>query len=190
MPRGDTKPPRAHFSEDEDAAALPPAEPQRLRFPCAAHQCPMVGAIFVGGPDAPGQCMFHAREPANDWPKITQALKDWECVTTAILRARRVLASQDASSDGALHQRTLKAEWEAMLPAVLGSGWKTRVEPRLLETLGEWTRRLEGFLHARVRERQKGEGVIDETAPTPFAAEVREKLRGGKGNAADAWGSE
>jgi hypothetical protein len=157
---------------DEDDA--PPIEqPKRLRYPCAAHQCPMPGTIFLG---ADGVCAWHAREPANDWPLITQAIRDWECVSRAINRARRVLTDPVTCTDGKAQREALEAEWQAIVPAVQGSGWKSRIQPKPGENLSEWARRMDMFLAARVKERQTG-GSVDETKPTPFAAEVLAGLR-------------
>lgn len=159
---------------------------KRMRYPCAAHQCPMAGVVFLGND---GVCGYHAREPGNDWPTITQALLDWRCVTVAINACRRVLADPLTCADGKAHRETLAREWEAMIPAVQGSGWKNRLEPQARTNLAGWVWLLECFLLARVKERQSGGGSIDETKPTAYAAEVRAGLRGApKGNAADNWG--
>lgn len=151
-------------------------QPKKLRYRCAAHQCPMPGTIFLGGHNTPGACAWHAREPANDWPTITQAILDWECISRAILRARRVLTDPLTCTDGKTQRETLEAEWRVIVPAVQGSGWKTRIEPKPGENLSVWARRMDVFLGARVKERQTGR-AIDETQPTPFAAEVLAGLR-------------
>lgn len=182
---------RTNFDDKAPDAPAQDAIVRRMRYPCAAHQCPMPGTIFLHGPDSGGVCAWHAREPENDWPKITRAIKDWECVHFAINRARRVLTSPLTCVDGKAQREALDAEWLAMLPAVQGSGWKQRLQPKQGENLAEWSRRLDLFLAARVHEAQRGGGAVDETKPTLFAAEVKAGLRDGKpkGNAADNWGT-
>ena len=177
------------FTGEAPAAAPADTTVRRMRYPCAAHQCPMPGTMFIeGSPN--GVCGFHGREPAHDWPTITQAILDWACVRIAIERGQRVLIDPLTCNDGKTQAATLKAEWEAMLPAVQGSGWKARLEPQARESLGDWVVRLRNFLAARVKERQQGStGVVDETKPTAFAAEVKAGLKDApKGNAADQWG--
>jgi hypothetical protein len=73
-----------------------------------------------------------------------------------------------------------------MLPAVSEGGWRERLEPQAGETIGDWGRRLEVFLGARVKGDMAGKEV-DETMPTPVVAEMRKELRAVplKGNAGE-----
>ena len=176
--------------DDDDAPALSAQDgPRRLRYPCAAHGCRLPGALFIGGD---GVCGWHAREAPNDWPKITRTLADWECAMQAINAARQCMTDADTCASPKLQDERMAAAWARMLPAVLGSGWHRRVEPKPGERFGDWGRRLEVFLGARVKE-ALGQGLaegsrIDEGEATPFVAEVRGGLRDGKrGNVADQW---
>lgn len=183
MARGDTQPPRRHFAED-DAGAPIDTGPKRLRYPCRADQCPMAGTVDHT-PSHPGICGYHYRETPSDWPRITQALLDWECVTRAINRARRVVTDPVLCCDGKAHAEALRDEWERLLPAVKGSGWHRRVEPQKGEHIGDWGRRLEVFMGARIKSALTGREV-DETKPTPFVEQARKELRGYTGgNAGD-----
>lgn len=182
------KPPD-HFSDDA-TAITPPSTPKRLRYPCAAHQCPMPGTMFLGGRDE-GVCGWHARENPADWSRITQAIHDWECVVRTINRCRRVMTDPATCADAKAQDAAKADAWATMQPAVAGSGWKNRVAPGERENLGDWGRRLEGFLGARVKGRIEG-SVADETKPTPVVATMHAALRDGppKGNAADGWAGE
>lgn len=155
-------------------------QPMRLRFECAAHSCPMPGSVFLGGP---GVCGWHARENPDDWPKITQAILDWRCVSRVINRARQVLTAPETCSSAKAQDDAMQALWTQLRADLNGSGgWESRLEPRMGpgrytgEGLSNWSRRLDQFLGARVRERIFG-GSVDERAPTQFAAEVTTELR-------------
>jgi len=175
MARGDTLPPaRKHFAED-DGGPIDTA-PKRLRYPCQANGCPMPGVVFLGGAED-GVCGWHLNENPSDWGRITDALQRWECVERAINRARRVLTAPDTCADPKSQDKAQAEIWAEMLPAVQGSGWKERLRPAEREHLGDWSRRLGVFLGARVKEALSGQGVIDETKPTAFVAEVRAGLR-------------
>lgn len=180
---------RTNFDDKAPDAPAQDTTVRRMRYPCAAHQCPMPGALYLGG-NSDGLCGWHAREPSGDWAKITQALRDWECVTLTVNAIRRAMTDPATCADPKAQRETMERLWAQMRPAVLG-GWTRRTEPQRLEHLGDWGRRLEAFLGARVKERQRGEGVVDETHPTPYVAEVRAGLRDTplKGNAADNWGT-
>ena len=56
----------------EDDLAGKPAQPERQKFVCVAHGCPMVGAIEV---DGQFWCGAHVHEPAEHWQAITQVLR-------------------------------------------------------------------------------------------------------------------
>lgn len=147
--------------------------PKPLRYPCVANGCPMPGVIFTGGP---GICGWHFGTSGEEFSRVTESLQRWECVTRAINAARRVVSTPATCADGKAHARVLRDEWAALAGAVHGTGWKRRVEPKPGEHVGDWGRRLEVFLGARIKSELTGR-EIDETLPTPFVAEVRAGLR-------------
>lgn len=156
---------------DEDD--VPQAASKPLRYPCVANGCPMPGTILVGGP---GICGWHLGTNGDEFSRVTESLQRWECVTRVINAARRVVSTPATCADGKAQAAVLRDEWAALAQAVHGTGWKIRVEPQPGETIGEWGRRLEVFLAARVKGDQTSR-EIDETLPTPFVAEVRAGLR-------------
>lgn len=177
MARGDTLPPaRKHFAEDDDGPV--DTAPKRLRYPCVANQCPMPGVIFLGGAED-GVCGWHARENGTDWGRITRAIRDWECVSKAILVLRRVMTHPDTCASPKDHDRVMREQAGLIATACEGSDWHPRTAPLPKELIGQWHHRLTLFLGARVKEAITGAapGSIDETKPTPFVAEVRAGLR-------------
>lgn len=162
--------------EDDEPQA---AAPQRKRYRCWAEQCPMPGTIFLGSLGSDGVCAWHYGSSGDEVKKITQAILDWDCVQLEINRGRRVLIAPDTLAGPAKQDAEFREAWARMLPAVMGSGWKPRLEPRPGEKLGEWVRRLERFLANRVKERlNPGHVIADDDAPTPTVADMRSRLRG------------
>jgi hypothetical protein len=134
----------------------------RKRYPCFAGGCPMPGSIFTGGTDSPGVCAWHYRVAPNDIPKVTQALRDWECVAYEVREARRVLTGEMATSPKAVEDAFAQA-WERLEPLagdyleLLKPGnirQRTGRELPFRETYSDWAKRLTEFLGARVVEVQ------------------------------------
>lgn len=167
-------PDRRHFAEDAPAAASE-APTRHMRYPCAAHQCPMPGTIFPGG-GRDGACAWHAMESPRHWPRITQAIVDWQCVQQAISRMQRVAIDPEICADVKAQEDAMAAEWLALFAAVQGAGWEPRLRPLKGETPSCWAYRLRLFLVARVKEyiAAKSPGSIDEAAPTPFVVQARQ----------------
>lgn len=125
--------------------------PKRLRYPCFATGCPMPGTIFTGTTDSPGTCAWHYGVLPTDIPKVTQRLLDWECVSLEINAARRVLTG-DKACDPKAQDDAMAEGWARLQPAMAAGGWSNELAPRDGERLGQWSRRLEAFLGARVVE--------------------------------------
>lgn len=177
MARGDTLPParRGHFDDNEDSSALVPTA-KRMSYSCWADGCPMPGAITLGADSA--VCAWHYGQGGDQIPKVTRAIRDWECVQSEINIGRRILTSAATLASPKAHDDALRDAWARMSPAVLGSGWKPRLEPRDLEKYGEWVRRLERFLSNRIKEALNPSLVIsDDGQPTPTVADMRSRLR-------------
>lgn len=136
------------FTDDEQPL---PDKPQRLRYPCFAEGCPMPGSIFSGPTDKPGSCAWHYAVQPSDIPKVTQRLNDWACVAAEVNAARRVLTGE-AASDPRAQEAALLVAWQRLAPQVEHSGWSGDLQPAHNERLGEWCRRLEWFVGARVVE--------------------------------------
>lgn len=148
---------------DDDAPIEQPKV--RKRYPCFADGCPMVGSIFpgagVGGTgETPGSCAWHYGVNPTDIPKVTQVLRDWQVVSFEINEARRTLTGELAADPKALEER-FAAAWDRLQPLV--PGWETQLAPGNIHTskgvdrgfregYGDWAKRLERFLGARVVE--------------------------------------
>jgi hypothetical protein len=125
--------------------------PKRLRYPCFATGCPMPGTIGTGPADQPGTCAWHYGVLPTDIPKVTQRLKDWQCLTAEVNAARQALTGEHASDPKALDD-VLAAAWTRLQPVVAHTGWEDVLKPRPGEHLSEWSRHIERFLGARVVE--------------------------------------
>lgn len=178
MARGDTKPP-AHFGGDDTPPA--PRGPQRLRYPCKAHGCPMPGTVDE-------TCGWHYRESPQDWPKITDAIERWSCVARAINRLRTVMCGTQTCTDGKAHKAAIAEAMADIAAETTSLGWKRRIEVLPGEDIGDWCKRLERFLAARIKSDMTGR-EIDETLDTPVVAAMKKELRakplGKPGNAGD-----
>jgi len=162
-----------------DNATNSEASTRTMRYPCAAHQCPMPGTIFLGG-SREGACAWHALENPRHWPRITQAILDWQCVQQAINRMQRAIVAPETCADAAAQDAAMDAEWRWLLPYVRAD-WAPRLQPGTGESPTHWAYRMRMFLGARIKESVgggKGAGTVDESAPTPLVAQVRAGLRG------------
>lgn len=177
MPRGDTSPPkRANFDETADESHQLVMSKRSTTYPCRANGCPMPGTIFSGATDGEGICAWHYS--AEDLPKVTRVLNDWECLTIAINRGRAFICNPDVAANVKRQREMLLALWSDVSSSVTGSGWKIRTEPFRGEILGDWVRRMEQFLNNRVKEVVNGIVITDDNAPTITVAKMRERLRG------------
>jgi hypothetical protein len=130
-------------------------EPQRARFECQAAGCPMPGTMFPGSATR-GVCAWHYATNASDWPRITQALTDWRCVSSEINQARRVLCDPDICTDVRAQDAEFRAAWQRLEPAMAAGGWKPDdYAPARGESYGSWANRLQHFLAARIGEAVK-----------------------------------
>lgn len=128
-----------------------PPTPERRRYPCFADGCPMPGTMFPNGPDKDGCCIYHYGAQPSDIPKVTQRLTDWQCVIAEINAARRVLTG-DTAADPKAQDEAQTAAWQRLAPLVELSGWADTLKPQPREGYGDWERRLEAFMGARVVE--------------------------------------
>lgn len=138
------------FSEDDAAAA--DLQHQRTRYPCAAQQCPMPGTLYPSG-SRDGLCAWHYGTLASDWPRISQVLVDWGCVSYEVDECRRVHTASESAADPKAQETLFANAVERLRPLVAASGWGPELEPKADERYANWGRRLEEFLGARVVER-------------------------------------
>ncbi len=131
-------------------------KPARMRYPCAANQCPMPGTIFPGNTRS-WVCVYHCNAHSGDWPRITQILLDWQCVTSEINAARRALTGESARDPVAI-DAAFAAGWQRLEP--LAGDWAEQLRPgnirvrgvesRHRESYGDWANRLTEFIGGRV----------------------------------------
>lgn len=137
----------------------------RLRYPCFAVGCPMPGTLWPGATqggtgDTPGTCAWHYGVQPQDIPRVTKALQEWACVSFEVNEARRVLTGETATDPKAIGA-AFAAAWERMRPLV--PGWEEQLKPGNIRTskgeerpfhegYGDWAKRLERFVGARVGE--------------------------------------
>lgn len=134
---------------DDDSEDLPPNKPARTRYECCANLCPMPGTMFPSG--GRGICCFHYATNASDWPRITQVLNDWRCVTFEINECRRVLCDQDLCTDVKAQNDAYRNAWDRLRPALDMGGWSlNHLEPKPGEGYSGWARRLDEFIGGQV----------------------------------------
>src|SRR5882672_6178119 len=119
------------FEATRAVGARAPQQQPRPAFRCVAHDCPMPGAIFTSGA-RDGICTWHYGATPRDFPRITQLLHDWACVTDEILNARRELCGQATCMDAA--REPVERAWERLRPALRSGPWLDELRPRD----GEW----------------------------------------------------
>jgi hypothetical protein len=156
---------RSSFNDDAEyrGGAIERKGPPR-RYPCFATGCPMPGTLFTGSTDEAGTCAWHYGNLSSDIPKVTKALQDWSFVAYEIIEARRVLTGELAKDPKAI-ARAFAVAWERMQATDLGE-WAGQLKPDRIQTskgeitnhaesYGDWAKRLERFIGARVVEVQQ-----------------------------------
>jgi hypothetical protein len=150
---------RTSFPDGESIADAIPHTPTRRAYRCFAEQCPMPGTITPSGAGSP-TCAWHYGVVSSDIPKVTRVLLDWQCVSYEANEARRVLTGELATDPGAI-DIAFRNAWERLQPLV--PGWEAQLQPGNIRTskgverpfregYGDWAKRLDQFLGARVVE--------------------------------------
>lgn len=163
---------RGHFDE-EGADAPPDAGPKRVRATCLANGCTMPGTLFLGGD---GICAWHLGCSANELPRITEVMRNWQCVTEAINAGRSFANDPARCSDVKAQTVALLSAWNRMHESVIGSGWEPTLKPVQAETYGDWTRRLEQFLSDRIKVDVNGR-ELGATRDSPTVRDMRARMR-------------
>jgi hypothetical protein len=126
-------------------------KPAQLAYPCFATNCPMAGVLYPDqmlGEKHNGVCAWHYGVVSSDIPRVTSALRSWECVTYEIEAGRRVLTG-DLATDAAAQDAAFVKAWERLKP--LAGTWEEQLEPAG-RNYGTWLKHLERFIGARVVE--------------------------------------
>jgi hypothetical protein len=153
---------RHRLSDDDGSLAdAIPHTPAPRRYSCFADGCPMPGTITPSGSGS-SVCAWHYGILPTDIPKVTRVLRDWQCVSYEVGEARRVLTGELAADPTAI-RRMFAAAWERLEP--LAGTWAAELKPGNVRTskgvdrgplfpegYGDWAKRLERFLGARVVE--------------------------------------
>ncbi len=140
---------RKTFSAATDDDQQQPAETGPTRYPCHANRCPMAGAIFPAGAKH-GECRYHYGANFSDWPRITQVILDWDCVSREINIGRQMLTGVFAKDPRVLEQKFLEA-LDRLRPAVASGGWGDTFNRKKGENYEDWVRMLERFIDDRLR---------------------------------------
>lgn len=124
--------------------------PEKPQFACTADQCPAPGTIFPGATHGGGRglCVFHYGANASDWPRITQVLKDWECVGYEFRECRRVMCDPATATDPRAQNALFGIAWKRLQPLV--AGYEGELAPRADDRYDRWGRRLEEFVGGMV----------------------------------------
>lgn len=125
-------------------------------YRCVANGCRMTGAIVDNPGQTTGVCAYHYAANPSDWPRITHALFEWECVASEIRECRRVHTAPDTATQPAALDR-LFGEAVARLEQAVGPDWWSQMKPQpgrggVIDSYASWVCRLEKFIGARVQE--------------------------------------
>lgn len=165
---------RSHFDGNKDVQQEEPVKINTFR--CFAIGCPMPGVVYYNGEEN-GSCGWHLHTKGDDIPKVTKALKDWECIVLPIKALRRLLTHPDTCANVPEHNKAMRHYASTIRQATEGiEDLHDRTKPKEGELIGQWLQRLEYFLSARVKEALTGH-IVDETQPTMATAEIRAGLR-------------
>jgi len=144
---------RYGFNDDDNAPEQQQAAPVN-RMACSAHGCTLAGAILNHPGEPSGLCAYHHAANPHDWPKVTQKMNDWSCVTEAITDCRRIHSRPETAANS-----RLIAEKYALAVAKLKAfavDWTDELAPKndhsgTVETYRAWGLRLERFLFKQLR---------------------------------------
>lgn len=162
-----------------------PSDGGRARrvYPCLAHGCPMPGAIFLNGPEAPGICAWHYGASSSEMPQITQVLRNWECVSSEINAYRALSNDPTRAMDVKAIAEAKTAAWGRMIFAIDGSGWVDELRPPPSESYADWTARLVEFMAWRINADVRGRHERPKRSPTVL--DMLTRVKPGRGNVAD-----
>ena len=142
---------RKTFAGDDSIADHLPQAPTK-RYGCAANGCPMPGTISGGGHGS-SSCSWHYGTSGHDWPRITQVLLDWQCVSDEINTCRRAHTDPETCGNPKVLDDMFDAAWRRMGPLV--GAWEKDLRPQAgrggqMDSYVAWSLRLERFIGGRV----------------------------------------
>jgi hypothetical protein len=137
------------------------ASPKTYR--CVANNCPMPGSISGIG-EGGGVCAWHYGANASDWPRITQKLLDWGCVTFEVNECRRIHTESESAYNARAIADAFAAACQRLQPQA-GAWWDDTLKPGLLksgfpESYRDWGNRLERFVGGQVQEQQNRRRIV------------------------------
>lgn len=141
---------RAFNPSDDEQIAAPAPSMGGNTYRCFADGCSMPGSIFLNS-GRTGTCAWHYGALPSDLPRITQVLKDWECLTFEVRAARAALSGDKASDPKALHDLFVEAQGR-VLAATNGGGWGDTFKPKPVEDYRTWALRLGVFVSKRIHQ--------------------------------------
>lgn len=119
-----------------------------MQSTCFANGCVLPGSIRVDGSGSWTCAMHYAVQP-SDLPRVTQVLKDWECLTYELTVGRSALVGPMATDGRALDKLYSEAA-ERVAVATAGGGWGDVFDRKPGLDYRTWLLRLEHFLGGRV----------------------------------------
>jgi hypothetical protein len=119
----------------------------------------MPGTIFTQSGKGPGICAWHYGSNAHTMPRITEVLRNWQCLADAINAARRFACDPGLA---ALEAQTMRELWRNL--SALTTGWEG-LAPKPGQRLSDWGRQLEKFLSTRVAEDVRNKPAGSEFEP-------------------------
>jgi len=139
---------------DKSLADAIPHTPVVRTYRCSGHGCPMPGAIFDNPGQLTGVCAYHYAANPSDWPRITQALTDWACVTDEINACRQIHTDPETATSPGTIARQFEAA-VARLEPLVGTWWD-QLKPQpgrggRMDDYRSWGLRLDRFIGARVQ---------------------------------------
>ena len=140
-------------TDGDNIADAMPHTPVLPSYRCAAHGCPMTGAIFEHSGGGAGICAYHFASNTTDWPRITRSLVEWECVTREIRECRRVHMEPETATKPAVVEKLFKAAIARLEP--LTGTWWDQLKPQAgrggrIDNYRDWGMRLETFIGGTV----------------------------------------
>lgn len=138
---------RKPFNPSVDPEAIDDAPSGKvLHGACFAAGCPMPGSMSSGGNS--WSCAWHYAAQPSTIPRITQVLRDWECLTYEINAGRRALTGKHCADPKVLHDLYIEAQ-ERVKVATAAGGWADAFDGAGMD-YRTWLYKLDMFLGQRV----------------------------------------
>lgn len=137
---------RRGFDHTKDQTDAPKTGAQLLpSCACFADGCKMPGTINTGGRS--WSCAWHYGAMPEHIPRITQTLRDWECITSEIRIGRKLL---NTAANGAVVLKAYGEAVERVLAATASGGWGDELAGSMQGSYSGWLQKLSLFLQWRI----------------------------------------